>query len=86
MLPNSTRPNDGIVPEKPVAFAGDDKGDDGLDVSLVEVDHAAFQVDPAGGVLAHAVEAFAVPRREMQFALEQTVAHRLEHARAGLCA
>ena len=62
-----------IVPEKSVSFAGDEKGHDMFDMSLVEVDHAAFQIEPARGVQPHAVEAFAIARGEMHFGVGETV-------------
>jgi hypothetical protein len=47
---------------------------------LVEVDHAAFQVQASRGVLAHAVESFAVGGRQMQFDLVEAIADFLEGA------
>ncbi len=73
-----------VVPQESVALAGDDEGHHGLDVPLVEVDHAALQVEAAGRVLAHAVEALAVARGQVQLGVEQPVARRPESARAGI--
>ena len=74
----------GVVPQEPVAFTGDDEGHDGLHVPLVEVDHLTLEVEVVGGVLAHAVEAFAVFGGEVQLGLEEPLADGLEQPHVGV--
>ena len=73
-----------VVPQQAVAFARDDEGHHVLHVPLVQVDHAALQVDRAGIVEPHAVEALALAGREMQLGVEKPVAAGPEDAGTGI--
>ena len=73
-----------VVPEEPIALTGDNEGHNSFDMALVEINHAAFQVEPSGRVLAHAVQAFPILCLKVQLTLKKAVAHRFEPACAGV--
>ncbi len=73
-----------IVPKESVSFAGDYEGDNMFDMSLIEVNHAAFQIECARCVQPHTVEAFSVAWREMHFGVGEAVANRSEDTGPGV--
>lgn len=73
-----------IVPQQSVAQARHHKRHHMLYVPLVEVNDRALQVDSAGGIETHAIEALAGARRQVPLGFEQAVARGLKNARAGI--
>ena len=60
-----------VVPQQAVAFAGHHERHHVLAVALVQVDHAALQVEAAGGVEPHAVEPLPRPSGEVMLGVVQ---------------